>query len=291
MKIKTKTSPIRYMGNKKKLINLGLISFFPKEISTFYDMFGGSGIVGLNTPAKDYVLNEKDNYVYGLYEYFSKTEPQSIIDYTKETIKNNGLPTMSTDTRRVDVEIRNKYKERYLAFREKYNKTKNTEDLYVLMSYSVCQAMRFNKKGEFNMPFGNNYFIEKKHGKQIVEFHDYLKKVKISNKDYKEVKIKEDKDVFVYLDPPYLNSTATYNENGAWKAEDQRDLLTYCDSLNKKGIRFGLSSSFKNKDFVNQELIDWSKKRDYKVKLFDEFDYCTFGTGRSNTVEVFIYNY
>ena len=40
------------MGNKKKLINKGLIDLFPKDINTFYDLFAGSAVVSLNTDAK-----------------------------------------------------------------------------------------------------------------------------------------------------------------------------------------------------------------------------------------------
>ena len=35
-------SPIFYMGNKKKLIEKGLIDLFPNDIDTFVDLFGRS---------------------------------------------------------------------------------------------------------------------------------------------------------------------------------------------------------------------------------------------------------
>ena len=42
-------SPIFYMGNKKKLIKKGLVDLFPKNINTFVEPFGGTGIVSMNT--------------------------------------------------------------------------------------------------------------------------------------------------------------------------------------------------------------------------------------------------
>lgn len=39
------------MGNKKRLINKGLIKMFPNNINTFVDLFAGSGIVSMNTRA------------------------------------------------------------------------------------------------------------------------------------------------------------------------------------------------------------------------------------------------
>ena len=52
------------MGNKKKLINKGLISLFPKDINTFVDIFAGSGVVSMNTVAKKYMINDIDNNFY-----------------------------------------------------------------------------------------------------------------------------------------------------------------------------------------------------------------------------------
>ena len=49
-------SPIFYMGNKRKLINKGLIDLFPKNIEIFVDVFGGSGIISMNTKASKYIL-------------------------------------------------------------------------------------------------------------------------------------------------------------------------------------------------------------------------------------------
>ena len=57
-----KISPIFYMGNKKKLINKGLIELFPKNISMFVDLFAGSGVVSMNTEASKYIINENDQY-------------------------------------------------------------------------------------------------------------------------------------------------------------------------------------------------------------------------------------
>lgn len=43
-----KTSPIFYMGSKRKLINKGMIELFPNDINRFIDLFSGSGIVSMN---------------------------------------------------------------------------------------------------------------------------------------------------------------------------------------------------------------------------------------------------
>ena len=47
-----------------------------------------------------------------------------------------------------------------MNFRKHYNENKNTLDFYTLMFYSFSQQFRFNNKGDFNMPCGNDCFSE-----------------------------------------------------------------------------------------------------------------------------------
>ena len=78
-----------------------------------------------------------------------------------------------------------------------------------------------------------------------------------------------DKDSFVYCDPPYLISTATYNENGAWTEDDERKLLSFLDQLNNKGIRFALSNVLTHKGKTNEILKQWAKERGHTVYHLD----------------------
>ena len=69
-----KISPIFYMGNKKKLIKKGLIDLFPKNINVFVEPFGGTGIVSMNTNANMYLINDKNKFLYDLYNLFKNTD-------------------------------------------------------------------------------------------------------------------------------------------------------------------------------------------------------------------------
>lgn len=286
-----KISPVRYMGNKRKLINKGLCDLFPNNIDVFYDLFGGSGIVGMNVKADEYVLNELDENVFSLYNMFKATQPDDLIEHTIKRIKEYELPTINTDKRAVGEQVREFYKEKYMKFRQDYNNNPNPKDLYVLMNYAMSQTMRFNKNGKFNMPFGNNRFIPETHGKEISGFYDFLQKVTLYNEDYQKIEIKELNNSFIYLDPPYLGSVATYNENGAWDKDDNGRLLNYLKDINSKGIKWGLSNIIKNKHTEDLELIDWVKENNYNIYYFSDFDYYSFGKGKSGSVEVYIYNY
>lgn len=69
------------MGNKKKLINKGLIDLFPKYIHTFVDLFAGSAVVGMNVQAVHYIVNDIDQNLYRLYQMFKKYPIEEIVHH------------------------------------------------------------------------------------------------------------------------------------------------------------------------------------------------------------------
>lgn len=283
------------MGNKKKLINKGLVDLFPKDINRFIDLFAGSAVVSMNTEANSYWINDIDYHLYELYAMFKVFSSNVIIRHIDSRINEYGLARERT--KRNEYKDKNKieeYKIAYKKFRDFYNKSdKFILDFYTLMFYSFSQQFRFNNKGEFNMPCGNDCFSEK-NKEYIVTGCNFFKQdnVKITNGN--AINLNAEKlhnDDFVYLDPPYFNTTATYNENNGWTEDNENKLYELCDRLNVNGIRFGMSNVFENKGIKNSKLIDWCEKNNWNVYIFDKFTYMACGRGNSNAKEVFITNY
>ena len=70
---------------------------------------------------------------------------------------------------------------------------------------------------------------------------------------------------FVYLDPPYLITTAVYNENDGWNCSKEEALLKLLSKLEKKNIPFALSNILKTKLRTNTQLENWIQDNDYIV--------------------------
>lgn len=284
------------MGNKKKLINKGLIDLFPKDINTFYDLFAGSAIVSMNVEANKYFVNDIDYHLYELYAMFKVFSDDVIIRHIEDRIDEYGLARERTKRNEYkDKEKIEQYKAAYMKLRTEYNKYQgaNVLDFYTLMFYSFSQQFRFNSKGDFNMPCGNDCFSEK-NKEYISNGTKFFKRdnVKINNGDFQKLCVEElNKDDFVYLDPPYFNTTATYNENNGWSEKDEATLYSLCERLNENDVKFGISNVFENKNIKNQKLIDWCDKNKWNVYTFDKFTYMACGKGNSNAKEVFITNY
>lgn len=284
------------MGNKLKLMPQ-LLPLFPKNIDTFYDIFGGCGVVGANTPAKKIFYNEINPNIVNLYKLFLTYTPQEIDDHIKAYIKEYDLNTQGTDIRQNNPNVKERreyYNKNYIKFRKAYNESKQDYlMLYTLTFYSFSNLIRFNQKSQFNMPYGNQCYCDKHH-EIIKEWCDNLKNKDIVVSDKNAFDLLENnfmENDFIYLDPPYSNTTAIYNEKrafGGWTIEDDLKLFDLLDKLNSKGIKWGLSNVFRNKGIINQHLIEWSQK--YNV-IHLNCNYASLGKGNANSDEVYICNY
>lgn len=296
MKNKYNISPINYMGNKGKLISKGLIDKFPNDINCFYDLFAGSCTVSLNVKANKYVINDLDNNIYNIYNFFKNNKENYLTINNKiiNIINKYDLPLFSTDSRREGItdELRNTYKQNYFKLRDDYNKDKDIFKLLTLQYYSMSRTMRFNSEGEYNMPFGNGYYIEKEYVNYYKDFINFFNKdVLLYNKSYECIDIEPNENNFIYLDPPYQGTTATYNESNKWNDKDDLKLFEFCKTLDNKGVRFALSNTYFNKGKENIKLKEFVEENKFIVHYFDDFTYCCFGKGNAKTQEVLITNY
>ncbi len=291
-------SPIFYMGNKYELLD-NLLTYFPKKetVNEFIDLFGGSGVVSINVPYENITYNELNHNITNLFKMLIETPPKEIINHIKYRMREFDLPQKSA--KKNDNEY-SKYKRNYLNYRKFYNKQKekNYLDLYTLTYFSFSNLIRFNSKNEFNMPFGKSSFTFGEHDINIELFYNIMKNknVDIQNKDAFEIleNIKENKKQFIYLDPPYTNTMAIYNESrafGGWNIEHDNKLFQELNRLNELGVRWAMSNVLENKGIKNTHIEEWANNNGYKIIDFEEKQYSALGKGNAKSREVLIVNY
>lgn len=157
--------------------------------------------------------------------------------------------------------------------------------------------MRFNSNSDFNVSVGTDSYSPKIL-EQIINFHNILNGIELWNKNVFDIdfdKIIKEENVFCYIDPPYTNSLAVYNESkvfGGWKIEDDLKLFEILDKLANNNVNFGLSNVFVNRDKENTHLIDWcNKNKDRYYVYHTNKNYNPFSRGNSESDEVYITNY
>ncbi len=273
-------SPLNYTGGKFKLLPQ-ILPLFPKNINTFVDLFCGGCNVGINIDCKRVIYNDLDRNLLYLYNTLKNLDKQSVFDWIYEIINKYGLSLVSEngyDYYKCDSSkgVGKYNKDKFLKLRADFNEKKQKGNydyyyyvmLYVIIVYAFNNQIRFNSNGEFNLPVGKRDF-NKKMQQKLSDFIDRIKEqdCKFTCLDFREFDIEAlEKTDFVYVDPPYLITCATYNEQGGWSETDEEDLLQFLDRLNKQNLRFALSNVLRSKGKENKILLDWLDKNKDKYK-------------------------
>ena len=128
--------------------------------------------------------------------------------------------------------------------------------------------LRFNSKGEYNLPVGNVDFNLNAYN----ALQDYFRLVKqkqitFYNLDFAVFLDKFDfvENDFIYFDPPYLITFSEYNK--LWNEQKEIELIKYLEKLSKNNIKFAVSNVTHYKDKTNNIFLDFASRYNvYKIK-------------------------
>ncbi|WP_288545516.1 Dam family site-specific DNA-(adenine-N6)-methyltransferase [uncultured Helicobacter sp.] len=292
-------SPLNYTGGKFTLLSQ-ILPLFPKQISTFVDLFCGGGNVGVNIQAQNIILNDENKVVMELLKLFQKEEFAMIkqkIDVLINEFKLSNSTKFGYEFYKCDSAkgLSSYNKQGFLNLRKAYNEDKDILKLFVLIIFSFNNQIRFNAKGEFNLPCGKRDFNAKMQAK-LQGFIQALKSKNISfkNEDFRTFKLENlDKNAFIYMDPPYFLCLASYNENKAWSEQDEKDLLEFIQNLESKNIKFALSNVLTHKGKEHKLLQTWLKENPcFKVHFLNKsYKNCNYQSKRLESREVLVVNY
>lgn len=261
-------SPLNYTGGKFRLLPQ-LKPLFPQNITTFVDLFCGGGVVGANVECQRVCFNDINEKLIRLLQLFRQHDVDFILENIEAIIGRYGL----SDSGKMGYGfygcesgkgLGSFNKNPYLRMREDLNSKRNLDDdyylhLYVAVIYAFNNQMRFNSKGSFNLPVGKRDFNGRMR-KKLCEFVERLHSIDadFSARDFADMDLNVlGADDFVYADPPYLITCATYNENGGWGEARERQLYAALDNLHRHGVRFALSNVLSSKGKINDILTQW----------------------------------
>jgi DNA adenine methylase len=247
-------SPLNYTGGKTKLLPQ-ILPLFPDKVGTFIDLFCGGCNVGSNVNAEKVIYNDYMSQIIELFKNWKDTNLEDTIQYIETQIEKFNLSKQN--------------QEGFLELRKQYNEYRDIRDLFVLVAYAFNHQIRFNSKGEYNMPFGKDRSEYNKNMKtNLINFITRIQEQDSTflNKSFDELNVEEfTKDTFVYADPPYLITVASYNENGGWNEQMEYKLLEYLDKCTENGIKFALSNVLEMNDKSNDILKKWAQEKGYNI--------------------------
>lgn len=274
-------SPLNYTGNKFRLLSQ-FEKFFPKKSKIFVDLFCGGATVGFNVEADKIVLIDGNEKIINLLKTLACENIDKIISKVEKNIKKYNLSYSYKYSYSHYKELgyvsgnnglKNYNNEGFYKLRSDYNELKNKKSfkanmmLYTLMVYAFNNDIRFNSDGNFNLPVGKTDFNKNNYMK-LVEYNERAKHINYEFicSDFRSDEVKEvlKSADFIYCDPPYLITTAVYNENNGWSEKDETDLLDLLKQMNDCGKQFALSNVLKKEGKTNFLLDKWIKENNYK---------------------------
>lgn len=188
--------PIKYYGGKSNMMNKIKEHFPPKEsYDTYIEPFGGSFSIGLTIEAPNLIYNDLEKNVYSLYKVLSDKKKFEVFKYRCD------MTPYSEDLREI-------YK--------KYCLNDELTDIERAFYFFYVNRTSYNGDGKFSI----NVSIRRNMSKSVSDYlsaidrlpqlHQILSKVIITNRDGIELIKKYNTDnIFMYLDPPYEQSTRT----------------------------------------------------------------------------------
>lgn len=199
---------IKYRGGKSKEIS-NFLQFVPMDFDRYVEPFLGGAALYFYLEPHSALINDINNRLINFYvsvrdnfETIRKELASLELIYSTNQIEYEKLKEKNTSS----LYIENKNESLYYLLRDMFNgkiekKYSDASLYYFINKTSYSGMLRFNSKGEFNVPFGryknfNTKFVSEAHS-------ELLNKAAITNTDYSEVFDECTANDFIFLDPPY----------------------------------------------------------------------------------------
>lgn len=164
--------------------------------------------------------------------------------------------------------IRNLYNKRNsTGLSDFFTAQKESAYFYFLREYCYSSMFRYNKKGEFNVPYGGMGYNKKSILTKVgvikeTGIPNYLKETTIGNQDFEQFlnSINLGAKDFVFLDPPYDSEFSEYAQNSFTK-KDQERLAKWAKKTEAK-----VMIVIKNTDFI----FELYNKLGFNISSFDK---------------------
>lgn len=282
--------PLKIQGKKTKLLeNIynaaeSIFSLHP-EIDTWVEPFMGTGVVAFNCPIniKHVICADINPHIIDFYNSIKKGE------ITAETIEEELL--------RRGKALSEKGKSYYLAVRDEFNKS-HSPILFLFLSRTGFNGMmRFNKKGEWNIPYCNvdNRLNPKNVATLAEEINTLSNRINNSGVTYefkcldfrnlfKEQSIisNRDKTIF-YCDPPYIGLYSDYY--CGWSEDNEKELAHLLID------KYCIVSSWANNGIIDNPFIDKYWNCFYREDIDHFYNIAANSSNRRKVKETLLTNF
>lgn len=198
---------LKYRGGKSKELPM-LLPYMPTFEGRYIEPFFGGGAMFFRLERPNSIINDINSRLMNFYRAIQNQFPQLKNElaeieqlYTTNRALFDALKKQHPNER---VEDNNELL--YYRLRDMYNGLTESEYSQAALYYFINKTsysgmIRFNAKGEFNVPYGryknfNTSLVTESH-------HQLLANTEIHSRDYREIFELANAEDFIFLDPPY----------------------------------------------------------------------------------------
>jgi DNA adenine methylase len=270
--------PIKSQGIKTKLVPW-ILETLPDKGGRWIDPFLGTGVVAFNSGFEKALLSDSNPHIINLYREIQNGKVTPAI--VREYLEKEG-----------DQLSREGYAH-YRVVKSRFNKDFSPLDFLFLSRAGFNGMMRFNRRGEWNIPFCKkpDRFVPgyiSKVVNQVARVTNIIQQephwVFLNQPFSQIIPLAEEGDI-IYCDPPYYGRYADYYN--AWTEEDEASLFHL---LRETKARFVLSTWHHN-DWRENQMVGkfWSR---FNVQTRDHFYHSGAKIeNRRKIVEALVYNF
>lgn len=261
---------LKWAGGKSQILDelekrLPVDIIRKKTIPKYVEPFVGGGAMFFflkrNYHVKESFLFDKNNELIMAYEVI-KNDHEGLIDLLSE-IEDSHLEKSEYERKKNYYRIREIYNRQINGFdHQNYNEEWIRRVSYLIFLNKTCfnGLFRQNRRGEFNVPFGQYKNPKICDEQNLIEVQKALKNTSIFCGDFTDSKDYVEKKSFVYLDPPYRPISNTSHFTSYFKEgftdDDQKKLADFFVDLDNGGAYLMLSNSDPKNEDPQDEFFD-----------------------------------
>ena len=235
---------VKWSGGKKDELK-HILPHIPSSYSTYLEPFIGGGAVYFNLNPEKAVINDVHKELIDFYQSIKNGNAIDIYNFMKEHPNEEETYYKVRSYKHSDV-------------------LDNAKRFYYLRKTCYRGMLRYNKKGEFNIPFGKykTYNFEEVMNK---EYEKLLKRTEIFNDSFEKIFNEyNDSNNFMFLDPPYDSEFTDYGYCSFGK-EEQKKLAECFKKTNIKCLMIIGKTEFIEELYKDYIVGEYDKK--YRFKL------------------------